>query len=80
MIKRKDDIVKSLTQGIDFLFKKNKITRFVGHGVVMGKGTVAIRKEGGPSDSISGKNILIATGSEVATLANVEIDEKRIVS
>jgi len=80
MLKRKDDIVKSLTQGIDFLFKKNKITRFEGHGVVMGKGTVAVRKEGGPSDSIQGKNILIATGSEVANLPNVEIDENRIVS
>ena len=34
MLKRKDDIVKSLTQGIDFLFKKNKITRFIGHGVI----------------------------------------------
>ncbi len=80
MLKRKDDIVKQLTTGIDFLFKKNKITRFIGHGVVMGPGTVAIRKEGGPSDSISGKNILIATGSEVAMLPNVEIDEQRIVS
>ncbi len=81
LLKRKDDVVKGLTQGIDFLFKKNKITRFVGHGVVMGKGTVAVRGEGGgPSDSIQGKNILIATGSEVANLPGVEIDEKRIVS
>jgi dihydrolipoamide dehydrogenase len=80
MLKRKDDIVKSLTQGIDFLFKKNKITRFIGHGVIMGKGQVAIRKDGANSESISCKNILIATGSEVAQLPNVEIDEKRIVS
>lgn len=80
MLKRKDDIVKSLTQGIDFLFKKNKITRFIGHGVIMGKGQVAIRKDGVNSESISCKNILIATGSEVAQLPNVEIDEKRIVS
>jgi dihydrolipoamide dehydrogenase len=80
MLKRKDYIVKSLTQGIDFLFKKNKITRFIGHGVIMGKGQVAIRKDGANSESISCKNILIATGSEVAQLPNVEIDEKRIVS
>lgn len=80
MLKRKDEIVKSLTQGIDFLFKKNKITRFIGHGVIMGKGQVAIRKDGANSESISCKNILIATGSEVAQLPNVEIDEKRIVS
>jgi dihydrolipoamide dehydrogenase len=81
MIKRKDDVVKQLTQGIDFLFKKNKITRFVGHGVVMGGGTVAVRGEGGgPSESIAAKNILIATGSEVANLPGVEIDEQRIVS
>ncbi len=80
LLKRKDDVVKGLTQGIDFLFKKNKITRFVGHGVVMGKGTVAIRTEGPKADSIQGKNILIATGSEVANLPGVEIDEQRIVS
>lgn len=80
MLKRKDDVVKQLTQGIDFLFKKNKITRIVGHGVIMGKGQVAIRTEGPKSDSIFAKNILIATGSEVATLPGVEIDEQRIVS
>ena len=80
MLKRKDDVVKQLTQGIDFLFKKNKITRIIGHGVIMGKGQVAIRTEGPKSDSIFAKNILIATGSDVATLPNVEIDEQRIVS
>lgn len=80
MIKKKDDIVVSLTQGIDFLFKKNKVTRYVGHAVVMGNGVVAVKKEVGEPESLRAKNILIATGSEVAELPNVEIDEEQIVS
>lgn len=80
MIKRKDNVVSELTKGIDFLFKKNKVTRFEGHGIIMGKGEVAIKKEGGSPESIKTKNILIATGSEVAELPNVTIDEERIVS
>jgi dihydrolipoamide dehydrogenase len=80
LLGRKDELVKSLTQGIDFLFKKNKITRFLGHGIVMGKGEVAVKQEKGEPLSLHAKNILIATGSEVATLPNVEIDEKQIVS
>ncbi len=80
MLKNKDDVVKQLTQGIDFLFKKNKITRFKGHGVVMGKGQVSVRIDGPNTESLTTKNILIATGSEVVTLPNVEIDEQRIVS
>jgi len=80
MLKRKDDVVKQLTGGIDFLFKKNKITRFIGHGIVMGKGEVAIKKESGSPESIHGKNILIATGSEVSELKGITIDEDRIVS
>lgn len=84
LMERKDKVVDELTKGIDFLFKKNKITRFEGRGVIMGKDTVAVRgtnKKGGPSEkSIKAKNILIATGSKVADLPNVEIDEKQIVS
>ncbi|HCR85867.1 MAG TPA: dihydrolipoyl dehydrogenase [Alphaproteobacteria bacterium] len=80
MIKRKDNVVSELTKGIDFLFKKNKVTRFEGHGIIMGKGEVAIKKESGSPESIKTKNILIATGSEVAELPNVTIDEERIVS
>ncbi len=82
MLKRKDDVVESLTKGIDGLFAKNKITRYTGHAVIMGKGEVAVKptKKGGKTESLKTNNILIATGSEVAHLPNVEVDEKRIVS
>ncbi|MDX1949365.1 MAG: dihydrolipoyl dehydrogenase [Rickettsiales bacterium] len=80
MIKRKDDVVVSLTQGIDYLFKKNKITRFIGHGVIMGNGVVAVKKDEGEPESLRAKNILIATGSEVVEIPNVDIDEQQIVS
>lgn len=80
MIKKKDDVVTSLTQGIDFLFKKNKVTRYVGAAVIMGNGVVAVKKEQGEPESLRAKNILIATGSEVAELPGVEIDEEQIVS
>lgn len=82
MLGRKDESVKGLTQGIEGLFKKNKVEYFKGAGVVMGKGQVAVKpidKKGDPT-SLKTKNILIATGSEVMPLPGVEIDEKQIVS
>jgi dihydrolipoamide dehydrogenase len=80
MMSNKDNIVDELTKGIDYLFKKNKVTRFEGHGIVMGKGEVAVKKDKGSPESLKADNILIATGSQVASLPNVEIDEERIVS
>lgn len=80
MLGRKDKVVDELTKGIDFLFKKNKITRLEGHGIVMGKGEVAVKTDKGSPELIKTKNILIATGSSVAPLPNVEIDEKQVVS
>ncbi len=82
MLGRKDKVVGDLTKGIDGLFAKNKIKRYIGHGIVMGKGEVAVKPEGGKGspESIKAKNILIATGSEVMPLPGVEIDEKQIVS
>ncbi len=77
---RKDEVVKTLTQGIEGLFKKNKVDYIIGHGIVMGKGEVAVKKEKGAPESLKTKNIMIATGSSVIDLPNVEIDEERIVS
>lgn len=79
LIGRKDKVVDELTKGIDYLFKKNKVTRFVGHGVIMGKGVVAVRGDKS-EDSLKAKNIMIATGSSVVEIPNVKIDEKQIVS
>ena len=80
MLGQKDDAVKGLTEGIDYLFKKNKITGINGWGEIASKGTVRVKKDDGSTEELTAKNILIATGSEVTPLPNVEIDEKKIVS
>lgn len=72
---RKDRVVGDLTKGIDFLFKKNKVTRLVGLGVITKPGEVKVGK-----DTYTAKNIVIATGSDPAPLAGVEVDEKQIVT
>jgi dihydrolipoyl dehydrogenase len=78
MLDQKDTTVDSLTQGIEFLFKKNKVTYIRGAGELQGGGRVEVT--GDETKVIKGKNILIATGSDVMPLPNVDIDEKQIVS
>lgn len=78
MMKRKDSIVDGLTGGIDYLFKKNKVTRYFGHGRVSGLGKVTIRHEDGSSSELTAKHVVLATGSNVATLKGVELDGDRI--
>lgn len=75
MMASKEKTVTGLTQGIEFLFKKNKVEHVFGTGTITGPGKV---KVGGTT--FSGTNIVVATGSEVATLPGIEIDEKQIVS
>jgi len=80
MMAHKDNVVKSNVTGIDFLFKKNKVTRVLGTGSITAPGTVLVTREDGSSETLTTRNILIATGSDVMPLPNVEIDEERIVS
>lgn len=75
MLARKDGIVGDLTKGIDFLFKKNKVTRLVGTALITKPGEVKVGK-----DTYTAKNIVIATGSETTPLPGVDVDEKQIVS
>ncbi len=75
MMKHKDDVVDSNTKGIEFLFKKNKITWLKGAGSIPAKGEVKVGK-----DTYKAKHIVIATGSDVASLPGIEIDEKKVVS
>jgi dihydrolipoamide dehydrogenase len=77
MLKRKEQIVGILTKGVDSLFKKNKITRYLGHGRIAGAGKVAVEAQTGKSD-LEAKHILIATGSKSAPLRGVELDGNRI--
>jgi dihydrolipoyl dehydrogenase len=77
MLKRKDEIVKGLTGGVDMLFRKNKVMRYTGRGRITGPGRVTV--EGGPEPaSLEAKNILIATGSKSASLRGVTVDGDRI--
>ena len=75
----KDDIVSGLTGGIDYLFKKNKITRLEGTARIDHAGEVSL-VDGSDKGSYHCDRILIATGSQASSLPNVAIDEKRIVS
>ena len=79
MMASKDESVTGLTDGIKFLFKKNKITHIQGFGKITGKSEVTVLNDDN-DQVITGKNIVIATGSEVAIPENVIVDEKDILS
>ncbi len=72
---RKAEVVEANVRGVEFLFRKNKITWLKGTGRIVGAGRVAV-----DGTEYTAKNIVIATGSESMPLAGVEVDEKRIVT
>ncbi|WP_114751281.1 dihydrolipoyl dehydrogenase [Pleomorphovibrio marinus] len=78
MIARKEEVVKQNVDGIQYLMKKNKIDVFQGLGSFVDKNTVKISKEKGKDEEISGKHIIIATGSKPATLPFIKLDKERI--
>ena len=79
MMARKDKVVGELTKGVEFLFKKNKVEPVVGEARIVAPGKVEVKGKDGIRN-LSAKAIIIATGSDVAKLAGVTIDEKQIVS
>jgi dihydrolipoamide dehydrogenase len=80
MMKFKDEGVEGNVKGVAFLFKKNKIEAFQGTGRIASPGKVEVASAGRKSETLEAKAIVIATGSDVARLPGIEIDEKRIVS
>ncbi len=82
MMAHKDATVSSNVNGVAFLFKKNKIDSFRGTGKVIAAGKVSVTSEDGKVEEIETRNIVIATGSDVAGIpgVKVDIDEKVIVS
>lgn len=80
MLANKDKVVGELTKGIEFLFKKNKVEGIVGEGKIIAPGKVEVKAADGSVKTLETKNIVIATGSDVAPLPGVTIDEERIVS
>jgi dihydrolipoamide dehydrogenase len=79
MMQAKSDSVNALTKGVEFLMKKNKVTYFVGFGKIAGAGQVTVTGADGAVQTLSAKNIVIATGSEPTPLPGVEVDQKSIV-
>jgi len=80
MMSNKNKSIQVLTKGVEFLFKKNKVTYFKGKGVIFSKNDVVVYETNNKRNNIKSKNIVIATGSEVASLPGIKIDEKNIVS
>jgi dihydrolipoamide dehydrogenase len=80
LLKFKDEAVDGNTKGVDYLLKKNKIDAVHGTGKIVGGGKVEVKGADGKTQTLETKNIVIATGSDVAKLRGVDIDGKRIVS
>ena len=80
MMNNKNKSVLTLTKGIEFLFKKNKIIHLKGIGSVSSKNTVTVTDNSGKKNSYKAKNIVISTGSIPTSLPGIKIDEKIIVS
>ena len=80
MLAFKDQAVDGNVKGVDFLFKKNKIDSFTGTGRIVSAGKVEVKGNDGKAQTLETKNIVIATGSDVAQLKGIAIDEKRVVS
>ena len=80
MLAHKDKTVEASVGGVEFLFKKNKITGIRGTGTLAGDGRITVTGADGETQTVEAKQIVIATGSESTPLPGVEVDEKRIVS
>src|SRR6476659_2384240 len=80
MLAFKDQGVDGNVKGVEFLLKKNKIDSVFGTGRIVAPGKVEVKGNDGKTQTLETKSIVIATGSDVAKLKGIEIDEKRIVS
>ena len=79
MMSNKNKSIQVLTKGVEFLFKKNKVTYIKGKGVLFSNNDIVVY-ENNKKTNYKSKNIVIATGSEVSSLPGIEIDEKNIIS
>ena len=80
MMTYKENGIIGNTQGIDFLFKKNKVEALHGSAMIVAPGKIEVSLLAGGTRTLNTKNIVIATGSESTPLPGVEIDEKLVVS
>ena len=80
MLAFKDEGVKGNTDGVAFLLKKNKVDHYHGTGRIKGQGQVEVTFVNGTKQDLEANAIVIATGSDVARLPGIEIDEKQVIS
>src|SRR5438477_2040437 len=79
MMGRKDKVVTTLTRGVEFLFRKNKVDWLKGKGRIVAPGGLAVTGSDGTGRQVEATSIIISTGSESTRLPGIDIDEKRIV-
>lgn len=80
MVKRKGEVVKQNTDGINFLMKKNKVDVFHGLGSFVSANKIAIAKNDGTKEEIEAGKVIIATGSKPSSLPGITIDKERIIT
>ncbi len=80
LLKYKEQNVDSNVKGVEYLFRKNKIEAFHGSASIAAPGKVEVKDEAGKTQTLEAKSIVIATGSDVARLGGIDIDEQRVVS
>jgi dihydrolipoamide dehydrogenase len=80
MMARKDKVVATLTKGVEFLFRKNKVDWLQGAGTIAGPGRVVLAAPDGSRPEVAAGAVVIASGSESTPLSGFDIDEQRIVS
>jgi dihydrolipoamide dehydrogenase len=80
MMARKDKVVTTLTRGVEFLFRKNKVEWIKGTARIAAPGRIVVTASGRASQEIEANAIVIATGSESIPLPGLAVDEQRIVS
>src|SRR5437773_7934605 len=79
-VKRSRSVADRMAKGVEFLFRKNKITLFPGTGLLTSKNVVEVKGEDGASTLEAGRAVILATGSEPKSLPGVTIDEKTVIS
>ena len=80
MMAAKNTSVDGLTKGVEFLFKKNKVEYIKGTGAFSGENEVTVNLIDGGEQTLRGKNIFIATGSEATPFPGLTIDEKKVIT
>ena len=80
MLQRKNDVISNTVAGIDYLFKKNNITRITGLASFVDKNTISVKPEKGKAETYKATNFIIATGSKPTELPFMKYDGKRVIS